>query len=73
MSENRISVKSKPNIKTDKKSNKGKKHEKGQYFTTNTFLKESVYKLIKNNPNVILEPSVGQGDLIDFVKKKIIK
>jgi adenine-specific DNA-methyltransferase len=51
------------------KTLKEKKHEKGQYFTTNTFLKENVYNLIKNNPSIILEPSIGQGDLIDYIKK----
>ena len=55
---------------TNEKTIKEKKHEKGQYFTTNTFLKENVYKLIKNNPSIILEPSIGQGDLIDYIKKK---
>jgi adenine-specific DNA-methyltransferase len=52
------------------KTLKEKKHEKGQYFTTNTFLKENVYNLIKNNPSIILEPSIGQGDLIDYIKNK---
>jgi len=43
---------------------------KGQYFTTNKFLKKSVYNLILNNPSLILEPSVGQGDLIEYIKTK---
>ena len=45
-------------------------HSKGQYFTTNEYLKQCVYKLILNKPSVILEPSMGRGDLIDFVLKK---
>jgi len=57
-------------LKKVEKSIKEKKHEKGQYFTTNNFLKENVYKLIENNPSIILEPSIGQGDLIDYIKKK---
>ena len=36
-------------------------HGKGQYFTTNEYLKECVFSLIKNDPNLILEPSMGQG------------
>ena len=50
---------------------KKKQHEKGQYFTTNSFLKENLYKLIKNNPDIILEPSIGQGDLVDYVKQNM--
>jgi len=45
-------------------------HEKGQYFTKNKLLKLCVNKLIKNNPKLILEPSVGRGDLVDYVRKK---
>jgi adenine-specific DNA-methyltransferase len=40
---------------------------KGQYFTKNVFLKESVYKIILNNPSKILEPSCGKGHLIEHV------
>jgi len=47
-----------------------KQHELGQYFTTNNELKEKVFDFIQNNPARILEPSVGQGDLVDVVKKK---
>ena len=39
----------------------------GQYFTTNNDLKNKVLKLIKNNPDIILEPSVGQGDLVQVI------
>ena len=46
------------------------KHELGQYFTTNLELKEIVYKFVLNKPKVILEPSVGQGDLVSHLKNK---
>ena len=45
-------------------------HTRGQYFTTNNYLKECVYSLIHNDPSVILEPSMGQGDLVEYVKSK---
>jgi len=41
--------------------------ELGQYFTTNDGLKNKVLELVMNNPDVILEPSVGQGDLIQII------
>ena len=45
-------------------------HSLGQYFTTNNILKNKVYGFIFNNPSIILEPSIGQGDLISFIKYK---
>jgi len=42
-------------------------HELGQYFTTNPTLKNKVLELVMNNPNVILEPSCGQGDLVEVI------
>ena len=42
-------------------------HELGQYFTRNIRLQKIVYNLIKNNPNSILEPSVGRGDLVSYI------
>jgi len=45
-------------------------HAKGQYFTSNLVLKDTVYKLIKNNPTSILEPSMGRGDLVEYVNSK---
>ena len=42
----------------------------GQYFTTNNRLQEMVFKFIKNKPKRILEPSVGRGDLVNFIKKQ---
>ena len=47
------------------------KHNLGQYFTTHNELKEKVFEFIINNPSNILEPSIGQGDLITFIKDKI--
>lgn len=47
-----------------------KKHNYGQYFTTNNELKTKVYEFILNNPTNILEPSIGQGDLINFIMEK---
>jgi len=46
------------------------KHDLGQYFTTNIQLKEKVFEFILNNPSNILEPSIGQGDLITFINEK---
>ena len=43
------------------------KHPLGQYFTTNPDLKQKVFQFIMNDPEIILEPSVGQGDLIQMV------
>jgi len=47
------------------------KHKLGQYFTTNNELKEKVFEFILNSPSNILEPSIGQGDLITFITDKI--
>ena len=45
-------------------------HSLGQYFTTNLELKKKLVEMIKNEPDVILEPSIGRGDLIISVKEK---
>ena len=50
-------------------NNKKNIRERGQYFTTETTLQKKVYQFIKNKPNKILEPSVGRGDLVKYVKK----
>tara|TARA_B100000575_G_C23117110_1_gene645912 strand:- start:985 stop:2136 length:1152 start_codon:yes stop_codon:yes gene_type:complete len=42
-------------------------HKLGQYFTKDDSLKNKVLELVMNNPDVILEPSVGQGDLIQII------
>lgn len=47
------------------------KYNLGQYFTTHIELKEKVFEFILNNPSNILEPSIGQGDLISFITDKI--
>ena len=47
------------------------KHNLGQYFTTHNELKEKVFEFILNTPSNILEPSMGQGDLITFITDKI--
>lgn len=41
----------------------------GQFFTKNKKLKHKVYNFIKNKPNLILEPSVGRGDLVKYINK----
>lgn len=43
----------------------------GQYFTKHISLKEKIHEFILNCPNTILEPSVGRGDLIDYLYNKI--
>lgn len=58
------------NSKEDKKNNMNKKNNIGQYFTTNKLLKEKVYEFILNEPKEILEPSMGQGDLVKQVLSK---
>ena len=49
----------------------------GQYFTKDKKLQKVVYKFILNNPKIILEPSIGRGDLVKYIlnkyKKKILK
>ena len=46
-------------------------HNLGQYFTTNSILKEKVLEFILNNPDEILEPSIGQGDLVKYILEKL--
>ena len=45
-------------------------HEKGQYFTKDISLQDNVFKMIKNNPDTILEPSVGRGDLVQYSQRQ---
>lgn len=47
------------------------KHELGQYFTTHPELKDKVFRFILNQPSTILEPSIGQGDLVAYISDKI--
>jgi len=46
------------------------KKQLGQYFTTNKELKNKVLEFVINNPDIILEPSVGQGDLVQVMYNK---
>lgn len=48
-----------------------KRHQLGQYFTTHESLKDHVFRLIKNSPGLILEPSMGRGDLVAHIRRKI--
>jgi len=45
----------------------------GQYFTKDLSLKNKVFEFIKNNPALILEPSIGRGDLVTHVSDKMKK
>ena len=47
------------------------KYELGQYFTTNQQLQEKVTEFILNEPTKILEPSIGQGDLVSCIQRKL--
>ena len=42
----------------------------GQYFTKNKILLEKLYEFHKNEAEYILEPSIGQGHIVDFFKKR---
>ncbi len=42
-------------------------HTLGQYFTTNESLLQVLLNWIKNNPSVILEPSIGRGDIVSYI------
>jgi adenine-specific DNA-methyltransferase len=65
-----ISKKMKDNINVELSSMTAK-HNLGQYFTTHNQLKEKVFEFILNDPSNILEPSIGQGDLIIHITDKI--
>ena len=41
-----------------------------QYFTTDSNLKNQIFQMILNRPENILEPSVGRGDLVKFIKRQ---
>ena len=45
-------------------------HAKGQYFTEDEYLQNTVIGLIFNIPSKILEPSIGRGDLVMRVQEK---
>ena len=44
--------------------------DNGQYFTTNEELQEKVFSFIKNKSTTILEPCVGQGHLVEYIRTK---
>lgn len=58
------------NIEETKSTTMTTKHDLGQYFTTNLELKKKVFEFILNGPSTILEPSMGQGDLVAFITDK---
>jgi len=60
---NLISNNQNSNIKMDKEYI----HSKGQYFTKHESLQKCIIDFILNNPNIILEPSIGRGDLVKCV------
>ena len=43
-----------------------KMKNKGQYFTKNKILQEKVKEFVKHESGIILEPSIGRGDLISI-------
>ena len=69
--ENLYSLSNTNKIINIKSPNRIRKHNIGQYFTTHHVLKEKVFEFILNSPCNILEPSIGQGDLITFITDKI--
>jgi len=58
---------SKPNLIDMKEI---KKNNLGQFFTTDESLQKKLYDFILNKPKSILEPSIGAGDLINYVLSK---
>jgi len=46
------------------------KKELGQYFTKNKILTDKMIQLVKNNIDLILEPSFGMGHLINIFKER---
>jgi hypothetical protein len=61
---------SKPNLLDMKET---KKNNLGQFFTTDKSLQKKLYEFILNKPKLILEPSIGAGDLINYVLSKFPK
>lgn len=47
------------------------KNNLGQYFTKNEILKETIFKFILNKPKIILEPSIGRGDLVEYISENM--
>jgi adenine-specific DNA-methyltransferase len=48
-----------------------KREKLGQYFTECDVLKEKLFSFILNKPRRILEPSVGRGDLVEYVSERL--
>ena len=46
-------------------------HSMGQYFTKHETLQTCVTNFIKNDSKIILEPSIGRGDLVKCVTDKL--
>jgi adenine-specific DNA-methyltransferase len=65
-----LTIKDKKKIKIKMKDLKERRQKLGQYFTVSEILQEKVYEFILNKPIRILEPSVGRGDLVEYIKKR---
>lgn len=46
---------------------KSKQHALGQYFTTHITLLEIIFQYIRNKSSIILEPSIGRGDIVQYI------
>lgn len=57
-------------LKQDLVEIKNKKNNLGQFFTKDETLQKKLYDFILNKPDLILEPSIGAGDLINYVLSK---
>tara|TARA_Y100001935_G_scaffold255573_1_gene269612 strand:- start:5427 stop:6785 length:1359 start_codon:yes stop_codon:yes gene_type:complete len=70
-----IEIKNKNLISNNQNSNiimnKEYIHSKGQYFTKHETLQNCVINFILNKPKLILEPSIGRGDLVKCVSDKL--
>ena len=58
-------------VQIKKQSSLERRAELGQYFTTHPLLKDTVVSFILNRPSTILEPCVGQGDLVAHIREKL--
>ena len=57
-------------LKTPIENSKKRRQRLGQYFTVSEILQKKIHEFILNNPQRILEPSVGRGNLVDYIKHK---
>lgn len=60
----------KKDIKVNLLEVKEKKNNLGQFFTKDETLQQKLYEFILNKPKLILEPSIGAGDLINYILSK---